>query len=271
MLPSTVYRQSCLLVGMHFAVGGNAAPAEIRDVQVDTIDTDASLLRVGLLMGEPEYYQPRDDSVRSGDSGSDSSTATAPSTAPSSDNGEVVPEFIPPVDKSVHPNDVPDASKRGGSSLAPRALTADQKEALRLHNVARAKVKNKALIWDTNLETAARAWAKKVAQKGKLEHSQSATRPNQGENMAYAWSSGTYKSPMTAGTQGWLAEAKNYHVSSQFSPPSTFISNHRRDSAQCVWKTTTKIGIAAASDGKGGWYTVARYSPPGNYVNQKPY
>ncbi|KAJ3530382.1 hypothetical protein NM208_g9351 [Fusarium decemcellulare] len=247
MLPSTVYRQSCFLVGMHFAVGGNAAPAETRDIQVDTIDTDASLIRMGLLMGEPEYFQPRDDSVLT--------------------TVNVVPEFIPPVDKSVHPNDVPDASKRDDSSLAPRALTADQKEALRLHNVARAKVKNKALIWDTNLETAARAWAKKVAQKGKLEHSQSATRPNQGENMAYAWSSGTYKSPMTAGTQGWLAEAKNYH--GETIPQGNFSDYGHY--TQCVWKTTTKIGIAAASDGKGGWYTVARYSPPGNYVNQKPY
>lgn len=41
--------------------------------------------------------------------------------------------------------------------------------------------------------------------------------------------------------------------------------------AQVMWKSTTKVGIASAKDGKGGWYTVARYSPPGNYVGQKPF
>lgn len=41
--------------------------------------------------------------------------------------------------------------------------------------------------------------------------------------------------------------------------------------AQIMWNTTSKVGIATASDGKGGWYTVARYSPPGNFINQKPY
>jgi hypothetical protein len=41
--------------------------------------------------------------------------------------------------------------------------------------------------------------------------------------------------------------------------------------AQAVWNTTTKIGIASASDSKGAWYTVARYSPPGNFVGKKPY
>lgn len=41
--------------------------------------------------------------------------------------------------------------------------------------------------------------------------------------------------------------------------------------AQVMWKSTTKIGIACAKNKKGGWYTVARYSPPGNFVGQKPY
>ena len=44
-----------------------------------------------------------------------------------------------------------------------------------------------------------------------------------------------------------------------------------RSSAQCVWKSSTKIGIGAAKDSKGAWYTVARYSGPGNVVGQKPY
>jgi hypothetical protein len=36
------------------------------------------------------------------------------------------------------------------------------------------------------------------------------------------------------------------------------------DAAQCMWKSTTKIGMAMATDSKGGVYVVGRYSPPGN-------
>ncbi|CAG9951375.1 unnamed protein product [Clonostachys rosea f. rosea IK726] len=40
---------------------------------------------------------------------------------------------------------------------------------------------------------------------------------------------------------------------------------------QAMWKSTKKMGIAAANDGKGNWWIVARYSPPGNVVGQRPY
>lgn len=36
------------------------------------------------------------------------------------------------------------------------------------------------------------------------------------------------------------------------------------------WKSTTKIGIASATDGKGTYLTVARYAPAGDFVGQKP-
>lgn len=45
----------------------------------------------------------------------------------------------------------------------------------------------------------------------------------------------------------------------------------QRELAQAMWKSSTKVGIAAASNGKGAYYIVARYSPPGNYFGQKPY
>lgn len=31
-----------------------------------------------------------------------------------------------------------------------------------------------------------------------------------------------------------------------------------------IWKTSTKVGLGIASDGKGGVYVVARYNPAGN-------
>jgi hypothetical protein len=91
--------------------------------------------------------------------------------------------------------------------IFPRALSSDKKEALRRHNVARSKVKVKSLVWDTKLESAATAYAKKLAKAGKLKHSSGSDRPNQGENLAYAWASNGFKNPITAGTQGWYVKA----------------------------------------------------------------
>jgi hypothetical protein len=45
--------------------------------------------------------------------------------------------------------------------------------------------------------------------------------------------------------------------------------------AQCMWKSTTKIGMAvakAAGTGpNGAYYTVGRYSPAGNIYGQTPF
>ncbi|KAF5636060.1 plant PR-1 class of pathogen related [Fusarium sp. NRRL 52700] len=153
------------------------------------------------------------------------------------------------------------------AKLFTRALTSDKKEALRRHNVARSKVKVKDLVWDSKLESAATAYAKKLAKSGKLQHSAGKDRPNQGENLAYAWASNGFKNPITAGTQGWLNEKKYYKR--ETIPKGNFsMYGHY---TQCVWKTSTKIGIGAAKDSKGAWYTVARYSGPGNVVGQKAY
>ncbi|KAF5968840.1 hypothetical protein FBULB1_10556 [Fusarium bulbicola] len=151
--------------------------------------------------------------------------------------------------------------------LFPRALSSDKKEALSRHNAARSKVKVKSLVWDSKLESAATAYAKKLAKAGKLQHSAGKDRPNQGENLAYAWASNGFKNPITAGTQGWLNEKKYYKR--ETIPKGNFsMYGHY---TQCVWKTSTKIGIGAAKDSKGAWYTVARYSGPGNVVGQKAY
>ncbi|KAF9766786.1 hypothetical protein IL306_000744 [Fusarium sp. DS 682] len=171
-------------------------------------------------------------------------------------------------DEDAEVDDTSDEEKRSiFARLFQRALSSDKKEALRRHNVARSKVKVKALQWDTKLESAATAYAKKLAKAGKLAHSAGKDRPNQGENLAYAWASNGYQNPITAGTQGWLNEKKYYK--GETIPKGNF-SNYGHYT-QCVWKTSTKIGIGSAKDKKGAWYTVARYSGPGNIVGKKPY
>jgi hypothetical protein len=102
-------------------------------------------------------------------------------------------------------DDESDSKEKRGffPKLFSRAISSDQKEALRRHNVARSKVKVDAIKWDTKLEADALAYAKKIAKAGKMVHSDGKTRPGQGENLAYAWSSDGFKDPMTAGTQSW--------------------------------------------------------------------
>jgi hypothetical protein len=151
--------------------------------------------------------------------------------------------------------------------LFSRAITSDQKESLSLHNAARKKVKVAELKWDTKLEADALAYAKKIAKAGKMVHSEGKTRPGQGENLAYAWSSDGFKNPMTAGTKTWLNEKKKYK--GEKIPKGDFSGYGHY--TQCVWEKSTKVGIAAAKDKKGAWYTVARYSAAGNVVGQKPY
>ncbi|UPK95497.1 hypothetical protein LCI18_006432 [Fusarium solani-melongenae] len=256
MLLSKISTQSFIIMGIHLISGANSAPAEDRAI----LDLDADVEATATInIGVPVYAEVL-------------ATADADVTVDPNFDEPKLKIFIDPIDKSVHdyPDRPPpenDADKRSLSNLFPRALTADQKEGLRLHTVARQKKKVKALVWDTKLEAAARAWAQKIAKSGKLAHSASKDRPNQGENLAYGWSSGTYKNPITAGTQGWLSEVKNYK--NEVIPKGKF--SEYGHYTQCVWKNSVKIGIATVSDGKGGWYTVARYSPPGNIVGQKPY
>lgn len=84
-----------------------------------------------------------------------------------------------------------------------------------------------------------------------------------------------------------MAEAPNYHNEiipqgnfASYGHYSTFFSTYclifeerstNDNLAQCMWKTTTRIGMANATAANGGVYTVGRYSPPGNYVGNRPY
>lgn len=70
--------------------------------------------------------------------------------------------------------------------IFPRAMNADQKESLRLHNVERKKKKVGPMVWSPTLAGYALAYAKKLAKDGKLVHSAYDDRINQGENLAYS-------------------------------------------------------------------------------------
>lgn len=107
------------------------------------------------------------------------------------------------------------------------------------------------LVWDETLEAGAREWASHLAGTNKFEHSGA---NGVGENLA----GGT--TTLAAGVELWLGEEKNYHgqpIDKGFAKYGHY--------TQIIWPGTTKVGIALVKD-KDSSITVARYSPPGNYM-----
>ncbi|VUC25461.1 unnamed protein product [Clonostachys rosea] len=164
--------------------------------------------------------------------------------------------------------DIKVAMKNAVSQPAAASLTSDETEALRLHNAARAGKKLPPLVWDAKLAADASAWAQSLKNSNTFQHSSASSRPNQGENLAWNSSPSTpINNPLALGTQQWLNEEKSY--SGETMPGPNFANYGHY--TQIMWKTTTSVGIASATNGKGTYWTVARYSPPGNIVGQKPY
>ncbi|KAI1137498.1 glycoside hydrolase family 128 protein [Hypoxylon sp. FL0543] len=185
---------------------------------------------------------------------------------------ESVAESVPESDEaktgeplSHEPTDtVNEASVEVEAFSVAAALAPDQQKALDLHNNKRKAKGLKPLAWDSQLAKNATDYAKHLAAIGKLEHSSGDQRPNQGENLAWASSTNT---PLAMSAQMWLNEEKNYHGE----PIGQGNFGSYGHYTQCMWKSTTKVGMGSAKDAKGGVYTVGRYSPPGNFIGQKPY
>ncbi|OTB10774.1 hypothetical protein K445DRAFT_46475, partial [Daldinia sp. EC12] len=143
-------------------------------------------------------------------------------------------------------------------------LNPDQQKALDIHNDKRKGKGLQPLAWDNQLAQAAENYAKHLAQIGKTEHSNGDQRPNQGENLASVLGSDT---PLTTSADMWVGEDKNYHDE----PIGQGNFGSYGHYTQCMWKSTTKVGMGLAKDAKGSVYVVGRYSPPGNFIGEKPY
>ncbi|KAH8645813.1 CAP domain-containing protein [Xylariales sp. PMI_506] len=146
-------------------------------------------------------------------------------------------------------------------------LSADQAAALKLHNDGRASKGLHPLVWDNTLAQHAESWAQHLVQIDQMVHSTGAQRPGEGENLAWAWASNGVKNPLTGGAQGWMNEAKDYHGETIAQGDFSKYGHY----TQCMWKSTTKVGLASAKTSKGAVYTVGRYAAAGNWVGQKPY
>ena len=122
------------------------------------------------------------------------------------------------------------------------------------------------LTWSSTAASKAQAWADGC----KFEHN-----PNLsgfGENLAAA----TPNALTTAGVvQGWAGEASSYDYGRNLCAPGKVCGHY----TQLVWRDTTQVGCATKVCSTGSpfpgftqWQLwVCDYSPPGNFVGQRPY
>ena len=132
------------------------------------------------------------------------------------------------------------------------------------HNTYRAALQLPFLTWSDELAADARAWAVHLAAIGKGDHDLR-IRGREGENIWWGTAGAFSYTDMVS---FWGSEKKDF-VNDVF-------PNCRQGKAvvghftQVVWKNTTSVGCALASNGDTD-YLVCRYSPAGNIIGQKPY
>ena len=132
------------------------------------------------------------------------------------------------------------------------------------HNTYRATLQLPYLLWSDELAADARTWAAHLAAVDKGEHDPS-IRGREGENIWWGTAGAFSYADMVA---FWVAEKKDFVYG--------LFPNCRKGKAvvghytQVVWKNTTSVGCALATNGQLD-YLVCRYSPAGNIIGQKPY
>jgi pathogenesis-related protein 1 len=137
---------------------------------------------------------------------------------------------------------------------------------LGIHNPERAAVGIPPLVWSDKLAADAKTYAEHLIATGVFSHPSAewvAAHPTgpEGENLASR--SPQNPNELAQMAEGWVAEKNNYH-----GEPGDF--NGVGHYTQMVWNTTKAVGCATASGG-GRDILDCRYSPPGNYLGEKPY
>jgi len=142
--------------------------------------------------------------------------------------------------------------------------TAAEKACLDKHNEYRKLGGKTPLAWDSSLLPGVQSWANKLLGMGSMMHSQS--NGAYGENLAYAMNSRGVNNLGNEAVIRWFDEICDY-TGSQCGP-----SSRGRPAVghftQVMWEGSKYMAcaIAKSSDGQ-TVYTVARYTPPGNYRN----
>ena len=146
----------------------------------------------------------------------------------------------------------------------PQSLANFEARLLAIHNRERSATGAPPLAWDRNLASAAASYGPALIARGRLAHSDSASRPNQGENL-WMGTRGAYSLEEMAAS--WADER------SLFRPglfPNVSTSGKWADVGhytQMIWRGTTSVGCSLQRSAR--WdYLICRYSPPGNIVGR---
>ncbi len=140
------------------------------------------------------------------------------------------------------------------------------------HNRVRARLGLPSLHWSGKLAAIARKRAVNLAVNNNctMRH----TKSELGENLFWAsavkWSDGrreTQKITAQHVAEAWAAESADYDYSTNTCRPGAMCGHY----TQMVWKNSRELGcgMAVCPDKAQIWVCV--YSPPGNYVGQRPY
>jgi hypothetical protein len=150
-------------------------------------------------------------------------------------------------------------------AAAPQDLSRLDARLLSLHNRQRTELGLAPLRWDPALAAAAALYGPSLAARGRLAHSEPASRPGQGENL-WMGTRGAYSLEEMVGD--WADEKRLFRPGTF---PDVSKSGHWSDVAhytQMIWSGSERVGCAlhAARD----WdYLICRYAPAGNVVGRK--
>ncbi len=161
------------------------------------------------------------------------------------------------------------------SNIQPNLTSGQIDQIVNSHNQYRATVEPPAkqmpnLTWSNKLADNSQKWADKCT----WSHSQT---PGYGENL-YVTSKRTpdvSKFDVNQAVNSWGSEKPYYNYATNSCEPSKVCGHY----TQMVWANTKDVGCAVKDCGSiqnlpnfnGGTLVVCQYSPPGNYVGQKPY
>ncbi|KAK1275043.1 hypothetical protein QJS04_geneDACA015962 [Acorus gramineus] len=131
------------------------------------------------------------------------------------------------------------------------------------HNSARAQVGVGPMSWNDTVAAYAQNYANQRASDCQLVHSKG----SYGENLYGGGTTSTFNA--VDAVKSWVDESQYYDYN----------SNTCADEApygclhytQVVWRDSVQLGCARVVCSTGGVFIICSYSPPGNYVGQKPY
>ena len=132
---------------------------------------------------------------------------------------------------------------------------------LAAHNAPRRALGLPPLQWSTQAAELAQGWARHLqADHCRMYHSGTA---GVGENLA--WASGQHLSVAQVVAM-WVDEARDYDLARNACRAGAMCGHY----TQVVWRSTRFVGCAMARCADAEIW-VCNYSPPGNYVGQRPY